>query len=54
MSGSKVQSWIHIVGFAAILSATVFVIIDLEFPRRGLILVDMMDQVLVELRASMK
>jgi len=54
MSGSKVRSWIHIVGFAAILSGTVFVIIDLEFPRRGLIRVDMFDQVLVDLRKSMK
>jgi hypothetical protein len=41
MSVSKVRSWIHIVGFAAILSGTVFVIIDLEFPRVGLIRVDM-------------
>jgi len=54
MSGSKVRSWIHIVGFAAILSGTVFVIFDLEYPRRGLIRVDMFDQVLVDLRESMK
>jgi len=54
MSGSKARSWIHSVGFAAILSITVYVILDLEFPRLGLIRVDSFDQVLVDLRESMK
>ena len=54
MSGSKVRSWIHIAGFAAVLSITVYVILDLEFPRLGMIRVDSFDQVLVDLRQSMK
>ena len=54
MSGSKQRSWVHSVGFAAILSVTVFVIMDMEFPRLGLIRVDSFDQVLVDLRHSMK
>lgn len=54
MSGSKVRSWVHSVGFAAILAATVFVILDMEFPRLGFIRVDAFDQVLVDLRLSMK
>lgn len=54
MSGSKVRSWIHIVGFAAVISSTVYVIIDMEHPRLGMIRVDNFDQVLVELRQSMK
>ena len=41
-------------GYAAILSVTVYVIIDIEFPRLGFIRVDAIDQVLVDLRASMK
>jgi hypothetical protein len=48
------RRWIHTLGYAAILSATVYVIIDIEFPRRGFIRVDAIDQVLVDLRASMK
>jgi len=54
MSGSKVRSWVHNVGFAAILALTVFVILDLEFPRLGFIRVNAFDQVLVDLRQSMK
>jgi hypothetical protein len=54
MSGSKVRSWVHIVGFASILAVTVFVIMDMEYPRLGMIRVDSFDQVLVDLRQSMK
>jgi len=54
MAGRKARSWIHIVGFAAIMTVTVYVIIDLEFPRLGLIRVDAFDQVLIDLRESMK
>jgi hypothetical protein len=32
----------------------VFVILDLEYPRRGLIRIDAADRVLIELRQSMK
>lgn len=53
MAGSRRQRWIHMVGFAAITSLAIYVILDLEYPRRGLIRVDAADQVLVELRASM-
>ena len=54
MAERKVPSWAHILGFAALFSITFFVILDLEYPRLGLIRVDGADQVLVELRASMK
>jgi len=37
-----------------VMAVAVYVIIDLEFPRLGLIRVDTFDQALVELRASMK
>jgi hypothetical protein len=40
--------------FAAIMAVTVYVILDLEYPRFGLIRVDAIDQVLVDLRGSMK
>jgi hypothetical protein len=40
--------------FAAMTAVTVYVILDIEYPRLGLIRVDTADQVLVELRESMK
>jgi hypothetical protein len=52
-SPNKDRSWLHTVTFAAILSLTVYVIVDLEFPRLGLIRVHAADQVLMELRESM-
>jgi len=53
MAGSKKRSTIHILGFAATLALTVYVILDLEYPRFGLIRLDAADRVLVELRQSM-
>jgi hypothetical protein len=54
MAGAKTRSWVHVVLFAAALSLTVYVILDLEYPRLGLIRVDAFDQSLYELRESMK
>ena len=54
MSGSKTRSWVHCLGFAFILSIIVFVIMDMEYPRLGVIRVDSFDQVLVDLRQTMK
>ena len=52
-SPNKDRSWLHMVVFAAIMSLAVYVIVDLEFPRLGLIRVDAADQALIELRKSM-
>jgi hypothetical protein len=54
MAGGKTRSWIHVIGFALIMATTVYVILDLEFPRLGIIRVDVFDRVLVELRQSMQ
>jgi len=54
MAGSTQRSWIHMIVFAAMMAVTVFVIIDIEYPRIGLIRVDAADQVLVELRENMR
>lgn len=53
MAQGRGRSWIHILGFAAVTSLTVYVILDMEYPRFGLIRVDAVDEVLVELRKSM-
>lgn len=47
------RKWTHMVVFAAVLSLSVYVIVDLEFPRLGFIRVEGFDQMLVDLRAGM-
>ncbi len=39
-------------GFALVMAVAVFVILDVEYPRSGLIRVDAFDQALVDLRDS--
>lgn len=46
MLRSRSPNWIHILGFAAIATITMYVIADLEYPRRGVIQVDGLDQML--------
>jgi hypothetical protein len=54
MAGEKTRSWLHILGFAFAITVSFYIILDLEFPRLGLIQVDAFDQTLVTLRESMK
>jgi hypothetical protein len=52
---SAVQpSLVHVIGFSAVTAIACYLIIDLEFPRKGLIRVDSFDQALIDLRASMQ
>ena len=53
MAGAGSGRWLHAIAFAAILSLTAYVIVDMEFPRLGLIRVDSFDVALEELRRSM-
>jgi hypothetical protein len=53
-STNKKRGWLHTLVFAAILSLTAYVIVDLEYPRLGFIRVDVADQLLRELRESMR
>jgi hypothetical protein len=53
MGTSKGRSLLHMCAFAAVMALAVYVILDIEFPRFGLIRVQAFDQALVELRASM-
>jgi hypothetical protein len=54
MAGGKDRKWLHVMGFALVIALTVYVILDIEFPRFGLIRVDAFDQSLVDLLESMK
>jgi hypothetical protein len=48
------RSLMHVLGFALLMTASLYVIIDLEFPRRGLIRLDAADKILVDVRREMK
>jgi len=54
MAAAKSRNWLYRVAFAFTLAGAAYVILDFEFPRFGLIQVDSFDQVLVDLRQSMK
>ena len=54
MSSGQYRSWLHILGFTVITVILVYVILDVEFPRTGLIRLETADQMLVNLRTSMK
>lgn len=49
---SRDSNWLHRFAFAGIMALSIYVILDLEFPRRGLIRVDGEDKVLMDLRHS--
>jgi hypothetical protein len=54
MAQGRTRNWLHMLGFALTMSLTVYVILDLEFPRIGLIRIDAADHLLVEVRESLK
>jgi hypothetical protein len=54
MAPGRERSWTHMLGFALLTAIAIYVILDLEFPRRGLIRVDAADRALLELREGMK
>ena len=54
MAGGTSRSWLHMLCFAVVIAVAVYVILDLEYPRLGLIRVEAFDQALVELREAMK
>jgi hypothetical protein len=54
LAGEKRRSSLTILGYVLILTLSVYVILDLEFPRLGIIRVDNFDRYLVDVRNSMK
>jgi len=54
MAAGKSRSWFHMLCFAIVIAVTIYVVLDIEYPRLGLIRVDAFDQALMELRASME
>ena len=54
LAGAQRRSTLHIIGYVLILSLSIYVILDLEFPRLGIIRVDHFDHYLVDVRNTMK
>ena len=53
-AAEKAYDWVHQLGFAGIVALTVYVILDVEYPRLGFVRIDAIDQVLVNVRQGMK
>jgi len=53
-STNKDRSWLHHVTFALAITMAIYVIVDLEYPRLGLIKIDSADQALREVGAGMR
>ena len=53
MAASRHRNWLHILTFVGSLIFALYVTLEIEFPRRGLIRLDRYDQVMVDLRTSM-
>jgi hypothetical protein len=55
MAVARQRSWLHILAFVSIAVITVFVILEIEYPRAGFLSVEnRYDQVLVDLREGMR
>jgi hypothetical protein len=53
MAVGRFRNWTHVIAFAVVIALTVYVILDIEFPRFGFITVKDADRVLYQLRESM-
>lgn len=54
MATATARHFLHHVAYAVVLSMTVYVILEIEFPRMGLIRIDRFDQLLVDVRNDMR
>ena len=54
MSQRRSRSWLHMAAYAFIISLTIYAVIDLDYPRSGLIRLDAADSALAQLRDSLR
>lgn len=52
LASASSRNWMYVIGLSACISLATYVIIELEYPRLGLIRVNAIDQPLIELRES--
>jgi hypothetical protein len=53
MSSDKKQSWLHVLVFSTVVVLTIFIALDMEYPRNGMIRIGAADQTLVDARRAM-
>jgi hypothetical protein len=53
MASGPTRNWLFTIGIAATISIVTWVIIDLEYPRLGIVRIDPFDRTLVELRGTL-
>jgi|CZKD01.1.fsa_nt_gi hypothetical protein len=54
MAKRRRRSWLHLLLYAGVIAVTVYAVLDLEYPRFGLIRLDAADQALRQLRDSIR
>jgi len=54
MSSAKRRNWLHMILFALLISLTLYVIFDFEYPRHGVIQLNQADRIYLELREAMQ
>jgi CDP-diglyceride synthetase len=54
MASAKHRNWLYMVLFALLISVTLYVIFDFEYPRHGIIQLDKADHIYTELRKTMR
>jgi ABC-type glycerol-3-phosphate transport system permease component len=54
MASAKHRNWLHMILFALLISLTLYVISDFEYPRHGIIQLGKADHIYIELRKTMQ
>lgn len=54
MASAKIRNWLHMILFALIISLTLYIIFDFEYPRHGVIHLQKADHIYIELRKTMQ
>ena len=53
LAAERSNTWVHVLGFALLTCASVYVILEIEFPRVGFIDIEKYDQALIDVRTRM-
>ena len=54
MASAKRRNWLHMIIFALLISLSLYLIFDFEYPRYGIIRLDKADKIYLELRQCMQ
>jgi hypothetical protein len=53
-AGERKPDWLHRIAFGGIIALTVYVVLEIEYPRSGFVRIDAIDEVLVNARDQLK